>query len=138
MTASVLLSKLAKVRPTGRHRWQACCPAHEDTSPSMVITETDDGRVLVHCFAGCGVDEIVGAVGLELSDLFPPRDTHARPDHRPWRAADLITIAAREALIVSVAASILAKGRPLTDTDRQRLQTASARLQGIHNAVHGR
>jgi hypothetical protein len=138
MTAETLLSKLSKVKPTGKHRWQACCPAHDDNSPSMVITEADDGRVLVHCFAGCGVDEIVGAVGLELSDLFPPRETHARPDRKPWRASDLIHIAAHEALIVSVAASYIANGKPLTDADRQRLLTAASRLQGINDAVHGR
>lgn len=138
MTASTLLSKLAKVRPTGRNRWQACCPAHEDSSPSMVVTETDDGRVLAHCFAGCGIDEIVGAVGLELSDLFPPRETQARPDHRPWRAGDLISLAAHESLIVALAASWIAQGKPLSEADRNRLQSAAARLQGIHSAVHGR
>lgn len=138
MTAEVLLSKLSKVRPTGRHRWQACCPAHEDRSPSMTITEADDGRVLVHCFAGCDISEIVGAVGLELSDLFPPRDMHARPDHRPWRASDLVTLAAHESLIVAVAASWMAQGKTLSVVDTQRLQTAAARLQAINNAVHGR
>lgn len=138
MTAEALLSKLAKVKPAGRHRWQACCPAHDDKSPSMVITEADDGRVLVHCFAGCGVDEIVGAVGLEISDLFPPRETHAHPDRRPWRASDLITLAAHEALIVAVGASRLAQGIALSDVDRSRLTQAAGRLQGIHEAVNGR
>jgi hypothetical protein len=138
MTAETLLSKLAKVKPTGKHRWQACCPAHDDKSPSMVVTEADDGRVLVHCFAGCGVDEIVGAVGLELSDLFPPRETHARPDRKPWRASDLIALAAHESLIVALAASWVAQGKALSDIDRSRLQSAAARLQGIHSAVNGR
>lgn len=138
MTAEAILSRLAKVKPTGRNRWQACCPAHEDGTPSMVISEADDGRVLIHCFAGCDIAEIVSAVGLELSDLFPPRETSARPDHRPWRAGDLITLAAHESLIAAVAASNLARGRSLTDADRARLQTAAERLQAIHAAVHGR
>jgi len=138
MPVTDLLSRLQRVRVTGRHRWQACCPAHEDKSPSMVITEADDGRILMHCFAGCAVDEIVGAIGLELSDLFPPRDVHARPDHRPWRAGDLIALAAHESAIVAIAASWIAQGKPLSEVDRNRLQTAAARLQGIHSAVHGR
>ena len=138
MTASTLLARLTKVKPTGRNRWQACCPAHEDRSPSLVITEADDGRVLVKCFASCSVEDILDAVGLEWDALFPPRDTHARPDRKPWRAADLIQLAAHESLIVAVAASRCARDIPLSDVDRARLQSAAERLQAIHDAVNGR
>ncbi len=50
--------------------WQARCPAHEDRTPSLTIAEGDDGRTLMHCHAGCTAEEIVGAVGLTLRDLF--------------------------------------------------------------------
>ncbi len=30
----------------------ACCPCHEDHEPSLSITDGQDGRLLVHCFAG--------------------------------------------------------------------------------------
>ncbi len=49
----------------------ARCPAHEDTEPSLSIGEGDDGRVLLKCFAGCTAEDIVAALGLEMSDLFP-------------------------------------------------------------------
>ena len=92
MSADALISKLDKVKRTGNDRWQARCPAHDDKGPSLSIRETEDGRVLVHCFAGCSVPEIVQAVGLELSDLFPPRlnGDHARPERRPFPAADVL------------------------------------------------
>ena len=51
--------------------WSTRCPAHEDRSPSLSISETPDGRVLVNCHAGCCVDEVLDAVGLEAIDLFP-------------------------------------------------------------------
>lgn len=52
--------------------WSSQCPAHEDRSPSLSIREVEaDGRVLLHCFAGCHVTEICDALGLSLSDLFP-------------------------------------------------------------------
>ena len=51
--------------------WIACCPAHEDRSPSLSITEAQDGKTLIRCHAGCQAVDIVGAVGLELKDLFP-------------------------------------------------------------------
>ena len=74
MSMTKLLDRLEKVRKTGPGRWIACCPAHDDHSPSLALRELDDGRVLVHCFAGCSAHEIVSAVGLDLSDLFPPRE----------------------------------------------------------------
>ncbi|MDA1095317.1 MAG: AAA family ATPase [Acidobacteria bacterium] len=50
--------------------WQARCPEHADRTPSLTISEGDDGRTLVHCHAGCPVEDILAAVGLALQDLF--------------------------------------------------------------------
>jgi hypothetical protein len=47
------------------------CPNHEDRHPSLSVSQGDDGRVLVHCHTGCTPEEIVGALGLHLRDLFP-------------------------------------------------------------------
>ena len=131
MTAEILLSKLDKVKRTGPNRWHARCPAHDDKGPSLSIRETDDGRVLVHCFAGCSVHEIVQAAGLELSDLFPPRlaGDHARPERRPFPASDALRAIAFEALVVCAAAAALATGEPLSAVDRERLLQAGERIQ---------
>ncbi|EQD40125.1 virulence-associated protein E, partial [mine drainage metagenome] len=72
MTVDELLERLQDVRKTGRERWIAKCPSHDDKRPSLSVTEKD-GKILLHCFAGCGAHEIVTAVGLELSDLFPEK-----------------------------------------------------------------
>lgn len=40
------------------------CPAHEDKNPSLSITETKDGKLLLHCFSGCTFEEIIAAAGL--------------------------------------------------------------------------
>jgi len=65
-----LLARLQKVKTAGPQKWQACCPAHEDRAPSLSIATGDDGRVLLHCQAGCTTEAIVHAIGMELSDLF--------------------------------------------------------------------
>ena len=70
MTASELVGSLESVRARGPNKWGARCPAHADKSPSLSIREGDDGRLLVHCFAGCTIDEITSALGLRVSDLF--------------------------------------------------------------------
>jgi len=131
MTAEILLSKLDKVKRTGPNRWHARCPAHDDKGPSLSVRETDDCRVLVHCFAGCSVHEIVHAAGLELSDLFPPRlaGDHARPERRPFPASDALRAVAFEALVVCAAAAALATGEPLSAVDRERLLQAGERIQ---------
>ncbi len=68
---------------TGQDQWIARCPSHVDRTPSLSIAEKDD-RVLIHCYAGCCVNEVVDAVGLKITDLFPPRQDRGKPvKHRP-------------------------------------------------------
>jgi hypothetical protein len=57
-------------RRAGR-RMQSRCPAHEDRSPSLSITEGHDGRALLHCFTGCSFANIIEALQLTPAMLFP-------------------------------------------------------------------
>ena len=66
----LILSKLNRAKKAGPESWMACCPAHEDRTPSLSISAGDDGRVLLNCFAGCGVEAVLAALGLDLSDLY--------------------------------------------------------------------
>jgi hypothetical protein len=65
---------LLDARCTGMRRWIARCPSHDDREPSLSIGEGQDGRVLLHCFRGCSLAEILAAQGLVHRDLFsgPP------------------------------------------------------------------
>jgi putative DNA primase/helicase len=49
----------------------ARCPAHKDDTASLKLDEGTDGRVLLHCHAGCDTNEILSRVGLSITDLFP-------------------------------------------------------------------
>lgn len=42
--------------------WMARCPAHEDSTPSLSISETRDGKLLVYCHAGCSQDAVTAAL----------------------------------------------------------------------------
>jgi hypothetical protein len=46
--------------------WIACCPAHDDQSPSLSIGIGESGRVLLHCFAGCPYPAIRAALAVTL------------------------------------------------------------------------
>lgn len=129
MTVEALLSRLEKVRQTGRGRWIARCPTREDRTPSLSIRELDDGRVLIHDFGGATPEEILAAVGLTWADLFPENLTR-QPirERRPFSAIDALRCIAFEATLVAVAAGNLAAGLSLTDADRERLQLAASRI----------
>jgi hypothetical protein len=138
MSADLLLSKLDGVRRTGQDRWLARCPAHSDKRASLSIRDKDSGATLVHCFAGCTVHEVVGAVGLDLADLFPPRQADpaqaGKPEQRPFPAADILRAIAFEALVVGCAASSMLAGEPFTQIDRDRLMLAVSRIQSALDA----
>ena len=122
----MLLGRLQKVK--GRNgSWTACCPAHEDKGPSLAIREADDGRVLLHCFAGCPTINVLGAVGMDMSDLFPPDEkrknypVEGKPKMKPaFYASDLIRILSFEALVVNICAYDMSIGKTLRDEDRER------------------
>ena len=131
MSSSILLSKLHKVKRASNNRWLACCPAHPDKRPSLALRELDDGQVLIHCFAGCNVEEVLHAVGLEFDALYPEKLIGHRihPERHPFSAKDILEAVRFEALVVSVAASTIARGETLVEDDRERLTLASRRLQ---------
>ena len=132
-----ILSRLQKVK--GKNgSWTACCPAHNDKGPSLAIREADDGRVLLHCFAGCEVNSVVTALGMDMTDLFPPdnkrRDypLEGKPRRKPaFYASDLIRILAFEALVVSICASDMRRGKALSDEDNERLKVAQQRIEEV-------
>ena len=96
------LEKVVEISPS---RWKARCPAHEDRSPSLSIKEVEDGQLLIHCHAGCDPASIVAAVGLTLSDLFPPDPYIRSTKHRrkPYKNYRLIVERARSAAVLCAA-----------------------------------
>lgn len=63
-----VLNRLEKVSQRGG-QYKALCPAHDDKSPSLAVTEKDN-KILLKCWSGCTTDEITHALGIELKDLF--------------------------------------------------------------------
>ena len=60
--------------------YMACCPAHDDKNPSCHISESNDGKVMVHCFAGCSQESVIAA--LKARNLWPS-STAFKNDARP-------------------------------------------------------
>lgn len=70
MTIDEVLTLFPDARGSGSDNWQATCPAHDDSKPSLAIGVGTDGRTLLFCHAGCTIEEVLDAVGLEMSDLY--------------------------------------------------------------------
>jgi hypothetical protein len=47
-------------------QWMARCPAHDDQEPSLSIKEGDDGKPVLHCFAGCTYERILDGLDPDL------------------------------------------------------------------------
>ena len=149
-----LLNRLDAVRQVGAGRWRARCPAHDGKNANVLsIGEGNDGTVLLKCFHGCTTAEVVGALGFELSDLFPRIDwqssgTHAgvgrtlkkyaadeanHPHlsalHRPrvdWPA--LIAACERDLLLVKILLTAIAKREPINEVDAAACQAAATHI----------
>lgn len=130
----LIVSRLDNVRSIGPDKYTACCPAHADRSPSLALRETDDGRILLHCFAGCSTESVVNAMGLQWSDLMPPLPdgVHAlRPVLRSWTVGDVLDLIDYEATLLAVIMADLAKRGLLPADIKDRALKATGRLSHV-------
>ena len=126
---SALIDALAGVKQTRPNRWIAKCPAHDDRSPSLAISELADGQILIHCFAGCAATDVMAAVGLRLSDLYPePLGHHFRPTRSRIPARDLLALIDHEALAIGLIVGQFMETHTLPEAGHQRLVTAISRI----------
>jgi len=114
------LDRLPSYRKSGKGSYMAQCPSHDDKSPSLRITEGQDGRILIHCYAGCGATDVVQAVGLQLSDLFPPSDQHHPAIKRPKRDE-------LDDYVVDIYEAHVEQGTRVSKADKQRYREALIR-----------
>ncbi len=132
MNVDLILSRLERVKVTGRDSWMACCSAHEDKNPSLSISVRNE-KILLHCWAGCASLDVLQAIGLDFSDLFTDKDrevTNGKPIHRNrFPYADVLKALAFEATVVYISGQMVCSGKTLTPVERERLLLATTRIQ---------
>jgi len=126
MNINTFLSYLDKVRKNGTDKWMAVCPSHADRSPSLAIKEGDDGRILLHCFAGCSAEEITGALGLKLTDLFP--DKGIVRTRRKFSIRDVEKALLHELYVLQIAINMRRDREPIHPDDAGREGLAVKRI----------
>lgn len=120
MIAEDFVSRLEKVRKAGEQSWTARCPSHADKGPSLKVTDKD-GAILIHCFAGCSPGDVVAAMGLKLSDLFPPRNPREAAQYAREKFAKVTIKEFRhEVTLALIILSDLSQRKALTELDAAR------------------
>lgn len=64
-----ILSHFQHVERRGDGKYQCRCPAHSDKEASLSISQGRNGKILLHCHAGCKTEDILASVGLSMSDI---------------------------------------------------------------------
>lgn len=125
-----LLSALEKVKRTGKDSYIACCPSHDDRSPSMTIREIEPDHILLHCFAGCDTQSILAAIGLSFNDVHPDRarDKLRKPSQIPFNARDVLAALHSESCKVLIFAKDIQGGKMLTDDESLELAKSIGRI----------
>ena len=88
LSADDIAAAIGGCRPDGRGGYRGPCPAHNGKSADVLSIGTgNDGRVLIHCFAGCSAGEVLRSVGLSWGSALPERDTQQRSEAKSATAS---------------------------------------------------
>ena len=131
MTIETLIFRLDGVKETGPGKYLSRCPSHDDRSPSLAIKEEGDGRILLHCFAGCETENVLAAIGLTFTDIMPARlgsDHSYKPVRNRISAREVISMLDHESLVVALIGADFLKRESLDEPTWQRLATAVNRI----------
>lgn len=132
-----ILTKLKKVKPTGSGKFIAMCPLHNSKSQSLALKEVDD-RVIIHCFGGCATADVLNAIGLSFSDLFPeriPGPTAPKTKFPKFNTYELFPLLVQEAMILAIAWNDIRQGKPVNEADSIRVKQAYATVMELHTEV---
>jgi predicted protein tyrosine phosphatase len=123
MKADLIIERLEHVRATGKNRWIARCPAHKDSSPSLVITQPDNERVLIHCHAGCSTGDILDSLGLDWGALMPDKDSSYSATRITRKDEPIV-----DQMLIEISQAMFLRGERLSEMDKQAVLNARLRV----------
>ena len=110
------------------------CPAHKEgkeRTPSLYITQYD-GKVGMHCFAGCTYEEVTKAIGITPGDLFD--DSDRSQVEKKYTRED----AQQDAILIAINRASAKRGETIIDTDTQAVKKAAMRLSKNNYLLTGK
>ena len=136
MRVEELLQRFTKVKPRGNNNWMACCPAHSDKTSSLSIKAVDD-RILIYCFGQqCAIGDILGAVGLKVSDIMPESfKGHSKGAKPKMWAMDGMKLLKTDIRIIALAGYDMKRGKVLTPSEVDRVGKASKHCFEVFDSI---
>ena len=126
---TLVMNRLDSVVKRHNGGWMAKCPAHDDKRRSLAVAVGRAGQVIANCFAGCTINEIAGAIGLDVAELFPRDRNDYTTQQRVWFSdRQVLEALETDSLVVMIAASRVKAGEALPDEDLKFLSDAVVRI----------
>jgi hypothetical protein len=137
-----ILERLENVRRFNRG-WRADSPCGNKSRGALSVAEADSGGVLLRDHSGYTVAEVVEALGLRMTDLFPPRAREQTPADRKANRDAMALVGLRsaaevigfESKVVLAAVGAVMKGEALPLTEVERLREAGRRIDAVRDAL---
>lgn len=116
-----ILERLDGVRRHGKDKYMACCPVHQDKSPSMMVTDKGD-KITMYCFS-CGAKgpEIIKAIGLPTSVIFKDSGTFDKQSYI------LSKTETEDKMMIAVYDNAVNRGEVISHDDFRRYRLAKSR-----------
>ena len=117
------------------------CPCCQSRKGRPVhVTESDDGTLLlIKAFCGCSTSNVLGAVGLQLSDLYDrPLQHVTKPVNSRVPACDVLELISHEVDCAALLLGRVSERHSITEQDWRRLAKAAARIGAARDHIRGR
>lgn len=140
-----ILSHFENVKKSGDNQYQCKCPSHEDRSNSMGVSLSDDGqKIIMNCFAGCTLTNILQSSGLTWDDIMPNKRVDnfimngdkvsgmikQRQSFNPYAALKYL---ANDILFTALCSVQVSNGGKLIESDRERLLKTTANARRLYD-----
>lgn len=132
-----LLSRLEGTRQRSADQWSAICPSHNDKTPSLSIRALPDGRILIHCFGACTIENILDAVGMRFQDLYPKSriENAVKTKRKLITAAQALELIAAETTLIAIVAADIGRGEVIDGETVDRCIKAASRINYLREEV---
>ena len=118
-------------------RYLSRCPSHDDKSPSLTVTLQPGDKTLIHCFAGCSPEDILGSLGLTMSDLFPDDDNFDREKYQQKKQKQFLRSQfMSDYVLIQLGEAWLKNKKKFTSHDRKVFKEAIDRVNAYKFDAH--
>ncbi|MCU7836135.1 MAG: hypothetical protein KZQ83_12915 [gamma proteobacterium symbiont of Taylorina sp.] len=115
------------------------CPGHGGKDLNLSFSNGHDGKLLLTCFSNhCTMEDITGALGLKVSDLFPANDSFNKAEyHRQKSQYQIDQECISSYRVIALFAGDVKKRKWLSQDDRELAKQAIKTINK-YNFTHAR